>query len=242
MATIVSDRYVRWGMVALSLLVTGCAARSTTVGGDVEQPQEIRMLALGDSYTIGEGVGESERWPVQLVAALRQQSLQVAEPQIIAQTGWTTDQLLAAIQREDPSGTFELVSLLIGVNNQFRGYHDKEYRTQFRTLLKQAVTFAGGEATRVIVVSIPDWSVTPFAAGRDRSQIAAEIDRFNTVNLEEARKAGVRYVDVTPSSRRAAIDPMLVASDGLHPSPKMYETWVRLILPEALAALRSSEP
>lgn len=200
------------------------------------------MLALGDSYTIGEGVGESERWPMQLVAALRQQSLQVAEPLIIAQTGWTTDQLLAAIRREDPSGTFELVSLLIGVNNQYRGYDDEEYRIQFRTLLQQAVTFAGGEATRVIVVSIPDWGVTPFAAGRDRSQIAAEIDRFNAVNLEEARKADARYVDVTPSSRRAVTDHTLVASDGLHPSPKMYEIWVRLILPEALAALRSSEP
>lgn len=200
------------------------------------------MLALGDSYTIGEGVGESERWPMQLVAALRQQSLQVAEPLIIAQTGWTTDQLLAAIRREDPSGTFELVSLLIGVNNQYRGYDDEEYRIQFRTLLQQAVTFAGGEATRVIVVSIPDWGVTPFAAGRDRSQIAAEIDRFNAVNLEEARKADARYVDVTPSSRRAVTDHTLVASDGLHPSPKMYEIWVRLILPEALAVLRSSEP
>lgn len=242
MAVIVSDRHVRWGMFALCLLVTGCAASSTTVDGAAEQPQEIRMLALGDSYTIGEGVGESERWPVQLVAALRQQSLQVAEPQIIAQTGWTTDQLLAAIRREDPSGTFELVSLLIGVNNQYRGYDDEEYRIQFRTLLQQAVTFAGGEATRVIVVSIPDWGVTPFAAGRDRSQIAAEIDRFNAVNLEEARKADARYVDVTPSSRRAVTDHTLVASDGLHPSPKMYEIWVRLILPEALAVLRSSEP
>jgi lysophospholipase L1-like esterase len=242
MVAMVSDRHVRWGMVALCLLVTGCAARSTIAGGEVEKPQEIRMLALGDSYTIGEGVGESERWPVQLVAALRQQSLQVAEPLIIAQTGWTTDQLLAAIQHKDPSGTFELVSLMIGVNNQYRGRDVEEYGIQLRTLLQQAITFAGGEATRVIVVSIPDWGVTPFAAGRDRSLIAAEIDRFNAVNLEEARKAGARYVDVTPSSRQAATDRTLVVSDGLHPSPKMYEAWVRLALPEALAALRSSDP
>ena len=192
-----------------------------------------RYLALGDSYTIGESVTGEERWPVQLARALA-----IGEPQIIARTGWTTDELNAAIDEANPRGPFDLVTLLIGVNNQYRGRDAAEYREQFKGLLGRAIGFAGGEAKRVIVVSIPDWGVTPFAKDRDRPKIATEIDRFNNINREEAAKAGARYVDITPGSRRAATDPTLTASDGLHPSAAMYREWVAVIKPEALAALR----
>lgn len=197
----------------------------------------IRFLALGDSYTIGEAVPESERWPLQLAALLRASGLQVAEPQIIAKTGWTTDELSAGIDRVDPQGPFELVSLLIGVNNQYRGRNLDEYRAEFVGLLNRAVNFAGGQPGRVLVLSIPDWGVTPFANPAERERIAKEIDAFNAVNREEAAGLGAHYVDVTPISRRAADEPNLIASDGLHPSGLMYAEWAQLALPEACEAL-----
>lgn len=181
-----------------------------------------RYLALGDSYTIGESVAEAERFPAQLARRLG-----YAEPQVIARTGWTTDELNAAIDEADPKGPFDLVTLLIGVNNQYRGRSADEYRTQFTALLQRAIGFAGGEPRRVVVVSIPDWGVTPFAEGRDRARIAAEIDQFNAINREEAARAGTKWVDITPISR--GTDPALVAADGLHPSGKQYEEWMREI-------------
>jgi lysophospholipase L1-like esterase len=131
-----------------------------------------------------------------------------------------------------------MVSLLIGVNNQYRGRDIQEYREGFVFLLNKAIEYAGGDAKRVIVFSIPDWGVTPFAAGRDGNQIAAEIDAFNQVNLEEAEKAGVHYVDVTPVSRLAKNDPALIAGDGLHPSGRMYAEWAASALPIALEILK----
>ncbi len=202
-------------------------------GGEVT----MRFLALGDSYTIGEGVDAAERWPAQLAARLREHGLPVDDPQIIARTGWTTDELAAAIDRADPSGPYDLVTLLIGVNNQYRGRSLDEYRAQFTDLLQRATAFAGGRPDRVIVVSIPDWSLTPFAAGRDRTQIARELAAFNRVNAEAAALNGARYVDVTPHSRTAADDGGLLAGDGLHPSGRMYAEWARLALPAACAAL-----
>jgi lysophospholipase L1-like esterase len=181
-----------------------------------------RYLALGDSYTIGESVDASERFPVHLARELK-----LGEPQIIAKTGWTTDELSAAIDAADPQRPFDLVTLLIGVNNQYRGRSADEYRTQFTALLQRAIGFAGGDASKVIVVSIPDWGVTPFAEGRDRAKIASEIDAFNTINREEAARAGARWVDITPISRRS--DPALVAGDGLHPSGKQYAEWAKAI-------------
>jgi len=197
----------------------------------------IRLLALGDSYTIGERVSPAERWPARLVALLRERGLDVADPEIVAKTGWTTDELDAAIDQADPQGPYALVTLLIGVNNQYRGRGEDEYREQFRALLERAVAFAGGEPGRVVVLSIPDWGVTPFAEGRDRGQIGAAIDRFNAVNRQEAESRGARWVDVAPQSREAGGAAEFLAADGLHPSGKSYEAWARLALPAALAAL-----
>ena len=196
-----------------------------------------RFLALGDSYTIGESVLQDERWPNQLAYLLEAESLST-EVKIIARTGWTTNELWEGIQQEQPAPPYDLVSLLIGVNNQYRGYNIDKYREEFAFLLNKSVEYAGGDSHRVIVLSIPDWGVTPFAAGRDTNQITAEIDAFNAVNREESEKAHVHYVDVTPSTRAAPDDDGLLASDGLHPSGKMYAQWAHLVLPVALKILR----
>lgn len=197
----------------------------------------IRFLALGDSYTIGEGVEAGERWPAQLAALLRARGIAMAEPEIVARTGWTTDELDAAIDVAAPRGPYGLVTLLIGVNNQYRGGAESIYRTQFTALLRRAIGFAGGDASRVVVLSIPDWSVTPFAEGRDRSHIASEIDVFNAAAHEITVGRGARWVDVTPASRRAGSDTAMLVADGLHPSGRQYARWAELALPAAVAAL-----
>jgi lysophospholipase L1-like esterase len=196
----------------------------------VDQSNEPRFLALGDSYTIGESVAGNERWPNQLAALLRAEAIAVGDPEIIARTGWTTDELSRAIDDAGPEGPFHLVTLLIGVNNQYRGRDAAEYRRQFSELLDRAIAFAGGDPQKVIVVSIPDWGVTPFAKDREPEKIAREIDRFNAINREETARAKARYVDVTTVSRLRA---ELIAADGLHPSGEMYAEWAKLVLPHA---------
>jgi len=198
---------------------------------------ELRILALGDSYTIGEGVADAHRWPVRLADMLRDRGLNVGTPRIIARTGWTTDELSAAIDAANPDPDYDLVTLLIGVNNQYRGRGDEEYRAHFQTLVNRATAFARGKAARVLAVSIPDWGVTPFATGRDRPAIARAIDRFNAVSREETRRAGAHYADITPISRRALGDASLIAADGLHPSATMYAAWLDVIFPLALRIL-----
>jgi lysophospholipase L1-like esterase len=197
-----------------------------------------RFLTLGDSYTIGESLAAADRWPNQLALQIRKDGIDIADPEIIAKTGWTTDELSSAIDAAKPHGPYALVTLLIGVNNQYRGREAEQYRKEFVVLLQRAIAFAGNDPKRVLVVSIPDWGVTPFAAGRNRAKIGAEIDHFNAINAEETKRAGARYADITPVSRHAATDAGLVAPDGLHPSAKMYAEWVRIILPQAEAALK----
>ena len=205
-----------------------------------QQPQSIRILALGDSYSIGTGVNEEERWPMQLAAALRMHGLHVSRPSFIAQNGWTTSGLLAAIPLSDYEMNFGLVTMLIGVNNQYQGLDIEEYDQEFNLLLKKAVAYASGNPARVIVLSIPDWGVTPFAAGFDRRQIASEIDAYNRVNRRLSNNVGVHYVDITPLSRQIGQKPANLADDGLHPSGKMYAAWVELVLPVALRAVVGS--
>lgn len=180
-------------------------------------------LALGDSYTIGEAVPEPGRWPVQLAARLGW-----AAPQIVAQTGWTTDELSLAIDAAALAPAYDRVSLLIGVNNQYRGRTVANYAAEFRVLLDRAVALAGGDAKRVFVVSIPDWGVTAFAArdGRGRTRIGREINAFNAVARTVCDRRGVAFVDITPTSRDRGGDPAMLAADGLHPSAAMYTRWV----------------
>ncbi|KAF1720567.1 SGNH/GDSL hydrolase family protein [Pseudoxanthomonas wuyuanensis] len=196
---------------------------------------ELRYLALGDSYTIGEGVAEEGRWPLQLARALRSEGVALADPRIIAQTGWTTDELEAAIRAAEPLGEYDFVSLLIGVNNQYRGRPLDEYQVQFTALLWQAIGLAGNRPGRVLVLSIPDWGVTPFAAseGRDPAQIARELDACNAAAREACAQRGVAFIDITALSRGRGAEPAMLASDGLHPSAAMYAEWVRLAFPVA---------
>jgi lysophospholipase L1-like esterase len=228
------------------LLLTSCTT-STSVPTETPIPiptstQEtismptIRYLALGDSYTIGEMVAPKDRWSVQLAKLLENEGVQT-DLTIIARTGWTVDELWQGIQANPPEGTYDMVSLLIGVNDQYRGYPVDGYREDFRFMLGKAIEYAGGDPKRVVVLSIPDWGVTPFAQGRHRNQITQEIDVFNTVNREETKRAGAIYVDITPSTREAANDASLIAEDGLHPSGKMYAAWAEKALPVALEIL-----
>ena len=202
---------------------------------------QLTFLALGDSYTLGESVRESERWPVQLAAALRQHAINMANPELIARTGWTTADLQRAIDGQYGGETYDLVSLLIGVNDQYQGLSIDNYRQRFKALLDFAISAAGGDPLHVIVLSIPDWGATPFAEGQDRVAIGAEIDAFNAVNREESVAAGVQYFDITAISRRAAGDPSLLAGDGLHPSGEMYAQWVKLVQPN-VAVLFANQP
>jgi len=201
----------------------------------------MRYLALGDSYTIGESVAEHERWPVQLVRMLSEHGRAVDETCIIACTGWTTAELEQGIDEANPQGVYQLVSLLVGVNNQYRGLSREEYRQEFAQLLERSLEFAGGSPGRVLVLSIPDWSVTPFAADRDRDAIALEIDLFNDLNQQESVVRGVHYLDVTTISRLAQTDASLLADDGLHPSGDMYRLWAELALPVTLSILDDQE-
>jgi len=219
-------------LLVLLLLAAGCMSDAPT--RDVPTNGTLRFLALGDSYTIGEGVPASQRWPVQLAAALRQSGVDVADPEIVAVTGWTTDELDAGIDRADPQGPYDLVTLLIGVNNQYRGYPLDAYREDYRALLARAVGFAGGDPSRVVAVSFPDWGVTPFAAGRDRQQIAAEVDAFNAAARQDAEAANVAWVDITDLSRTQGA---MTAPDGLHPNGAAYAAWVERLVPAARAAL-----
>lgn len=234
----------QWFVLACSvLLVTACTAAGergkTTVSEAgtrvTEREGPARFLALGDSYTIGESVASDQRWPAQLVRKLRAEDIEIRPPRIIAKTGWTTDELADAVQDAELEQRFDLVSLMIGVNNQYRGRGVDNYRHELEHLVERAIRLAGGEAGRVIVISIPDWGVTPFARKDERStaEIAGEIDAFNEVTRELAKHHGTRYVNVTDISREVADDILLVANDGLHPSPQQHRRWTKRILPVA---------
>jgi lysophospholipase L1-like esterase len=193
------------------------------------QSKPLTYLALGDSYTIGESVPLEKNFPHQVVALLRKKKITINDPAIVAKTGWTTDELQEQLTRVRLAVPFDFVTLLIGVNNQYRGRSEKEYAQQFEELLQQAIGYAGDKANHVIVLSIPDWGVTPFAKDRDRNKIAKEIDAFNAINEKIAKKYKVHYINITPFTREAATDKTLVAEDGLHPSAKDYARWAEKV-------------
>ena len=188
------------------------------------------FLALGDSYTIGESVEEDQRWPLQLVYELKKNNI-VLSPTIIAKTGWTTDELKEGINQAPLNFPYDWVSLLIGVNNQYRGKSIEEFKGEFENLLEQAIVFSGNNKARVFVVSIPDWGVMPFAINQNQEKIATEIDNFNQAIHEICVNNGIKFVDVTPISRQVLEHPEWIAKDGLHPSGEQYKEWVKEILP-----------
>lgn len=182
-------------------------------------------LALGDSYTIGEKVAAEENFPSQTASLLHKKGRKIAKPRIIAKTGWTTGELQAALNKARLKKQYDFVTLLIGVNNQYRGLKVVDYIPEFEHLLRQAIKLAGNNTTHVVVLSIPDWGVTPFAEGRDRQQIATDIDAYNAANQLLAEKYKVHYINITPATRKASADASLLAEDGLHPSGKAYAEW-----------------
>ena len=218
---------------------------NTNSGSSVEQlvvkdtAAPRSFLALGDSYTIGESVRLSERFPVQTVKYLQDQGINFSDPEIIAKTGWTTGNLLSALASAAPTkSTYDIVTLLIGVNNQYQRRTEQEYADEFLTLLNKAIQYVGNNKKRVIVLSIPDYSVTPFASGSDKVLIAKEIDAFNAINKTISNHAGVNYLDITGSTRLAVNDLSLVAIDGLHPSGREYKVWAEGLLPIIKTALQ----
>ena len=192
-----------------------------------EFEDEFHFLALGDSYTIGESVAENVRWPNQLARKINESNLTV---RIIAKTGWTTDELISAIEDANIKKQYNLVSLLIGVNNQYRGWSIETFESELQELIEIAVSFSKKGSSNVIVLSIPDWSAFPFAEGRDINKITREIDDFNAIVKRTAQENGVLFFDITDISRLASEQPELIAEDLLHPSGEMYRLWVEKII------------
>jgi lysophospholipase L1-like esterase len=195
----------------------------------------LSYLALGDSYTIGEGIAAPDAWPRQLARTLREDGIALSDPRVIATTGWTCDELSAAIDAAAPANDQDFVSLLIGVNDQYRGVALDVFRPCFARLLERAIGFARGRAGRVLVLSIPDWGVTPFAgaSGRAATQIAAELDAFNGAARAACATREVAFVDITPLSRERGAQPAMLAADGLHPSAAMHALWAQMAVPVA---------
>lgn len=185
----------------------------------------MKYLALGDSYTIGESLPFEQNFPSQVVEILKSDSITIELDKLIAVTGWTTDELAIEIAKQKPHFEYDWVTLLIGVNNQYRGRSVEEYEWQFYALLSQAVLFAKGNPKRVIVLSIPDWGLTPFNKDRDKIQTSQEIDEFNDVNRKIAQHFACHYVDVTTSTRAHCQDGKFLAEDGLHYSAQEYNIW-----------------
>lgn len=219
--------WIVWGW--MSLLLSCSPAEPDPLTPDT--PKGYRYLALGDSYTIGQGVAEDQRFPHQLVEQMRGEGITLQAPDYIAQTGWTTDQLRAAIKARNPVGPYDLVTLLIGVNDQFRGRDTGTYASGFKACLDDAIALAGNRSDQVVVLSIPDYSVTLVGRNWDPARVTREIDLFNAINQRITATYGIAYLDITTSSRRASTNSLLVATDGLHPSGLEYRNWALLLLP-----------
>lgn len=201
------------------------------------QKDSLSFLALGDSYTVGTSERPENSWPLQLVKTLAKKGILLKAPKIIAGAGWTTEKLISEVQSSNLNTEYDLVSLLIGVNNQYRGLDINLFRKHFLSLLEKSISLAGNDTSKIFVLSIPDWGVMPFAALRDKEKITQEIEKYNAIIKEEVAKRNVLYIDITKLSRQAIVDKTLIASDGLHPSKKMYKTWVKKILKNILKRL-----
>ena len=196
----------------------------------------LRYLAIGDSYTAGESLQVEDSWSMQWARALRAKGIAIDDPGIIAKNGWTTDELCEALDEAESNNTlsppYDLVSISIGVNNQYSGRGEDNYREEFSALLKRAIGYAGKKTSHVFVLSIPDWGISEFGqkSGRDTAQIARELDSYNQVNAEVSDTAGVHYIDIGKITREVGADAKFYAEDGLHPSRALYALWVKELL------------
>jgi lysophospholipase L1-like esterase len=221
---ITSSRVIPLGLYLLAIFIVAMKQPSHDQSLSAKR---YTYLALGDSYTIGEKVEARDNFPYQVVARLKEKDFIFQKPKIIAQTGWTTDELQAGIKKAKLQRQYDFVTLLIGVNNQYRGKKVVDYIPEFESLLKQAIQFAGGDTSHVIVLSIPDWGATPFAEGKDRAQITKEVDEYNAASELITAKYKVQYINITKSTRKAMEDASLLTVDGLHPSGKEYAKWAK---------------
>ena len=221
-------------LLCLIVFLSGCSSTSGVVNSN---DADFSYLALGDSYTIGESVPADQRWPVQLAERLRTRGYKMAAPKIIAKTGWTTGNLLDAIETElDVQRDFDLVSILIGVNNQYQNKSISEYETDLNELFRKAINHSRTREKGVFAVSIPDYGATPFGE-ENAERIGREIDEFNAVFRKVAEASNVAFYNITPISREAKNNPELTAEDGLHPSGLMYRDWVDLIIDDVAKQL-----
>ena len=225
----------------LLLIMMGCSSSSETLKpeeSDIpDSPDNLSYLALGDSYTIGESVAVDMRWPVQLVKQLREKGVEINSPKIIAKTGWTTDNLLNAMDANLGNEKYDLVSVLIGVNNQYQNKSILDYEEDLKSIFTEAIASSKTGKEGVFVVSIPDYGATPFGAS-NAEEIGEEIAEFNAVLKKVSDQFGLSYYDITPISKKAKSDRSLVANDGLHPSGKMYTLWVNLFSDEVFEKLQ----
>jgi lysophospholipase L1-like esterase len=216
-----------------------CSKKAHSGAGMANPNNETKtFLALGDSYTIGESVAVTDRFPAQTAALLRQDGLKIADPVYIARTGWTTTNLQQAINAQNLAPNYDIVTLLIGVNDQYQRMDTSGYTSRFTQLLQKAIELARGNKRHVFVVSIPDYSVTPFVPASDKQRVSTEVDWFNRINKRITESFGVSYTDITPSSREGASNPSLIANDGLHPSGLEYRKWAQLLAPKIKAVLQ----
>lgn len=227
----------------LFFLLSGCNGdvKNAETSRPSPEIESISYLALGDSYTIGTGINPEQSWPYQLRDSLQTRDLPIEETEIIAVNGWTTTDLKNGISDAKPDSTYDLVSLLIGVNNQYQGLEVDVYRTEFKELLEQAIALAGSDSENVFVVSIPNYGVTPFAEARNPSEIGREIQMYNDIAKEITSEYNIPFLDITPISELAAEDSSLIAPDNLHPSAKMYAMWVKKMLPKVTQILPQNE-
>lgn len=221
--------------ISIFLISSNCTNENKTKNSPKIEP--VSYLALGDSYTIGTGIKEENNWPTQLSEALEDSDLTIEKTEVIATNGWTTTDLINGINEAAPDSAFDLVSLLIGVNNQYQGLDIELYRTEFRELLEQSILFAQGDTSRVFVVSIPNYGVTPFAQFRNPEAISEEIALYNEIAENISREYGIPFINITPISEEAEEDDSLLASDELHPSSKMYAMWVEKMIPTVIEIL-----
>ena len=217
----------------LAILFLSCSSNLNVPATDMDENEKVlNYLALGDSYTIGESVSETERFPYQLINSNFNEPHKVGEYKIIAKTGWTTRNLLDAMDNEElVSGTYDFITLLIGVNNQFQGKPFSQYEEELRTLIERALNLLEGDASKLILVSIPDYGVTPFGSNRNPEKIGEEINQYNQYKEKLAEEYNAHYVYITDLTRNAKADSSLLANDQLHPSGKSYAQWVERIVP-----------
>jgi lysophospholipase L1-like esterase len=235
-------RFVNTGAMFLFCTMMSCSRQDHTIvntnNDTTMNEKQHSWLALGDSYTIGQSVSDDERFPAQTISMLQSDRLHFIQPQYIAATGWTTQNLLDAIAQQISQVPYDVVSLLIGVNDQYQHLDTAGYRARFTECLQKAIVLAGNDISHVFVLSIPDYSVTPFAANSDTAEIHKEIDEFNAINKAITLSYNISYIDITPLTREVKYDASLIAGDGLHPSGKEYAKWAELLAIEIKKVLQ----